>query len=101
MKRSMENRVKALQKKNDVRVDTERKLVLLLSGQDKHFPKANDLGNKSWGVIDFLVNIQGYKVVEVDKFNMKKHKKDELSVQDILAIAALGVSGSEELAVVG
>ena len=58
--------LKSLRKKNDVRVNGN--LVLILNGKNKKFPKHNDLGNGSWGKIDFLVNHCGYHTMNVSEF---------------------------------
>lgn len=51
-----------LRKKHDVRV-TQNKEVLVLNGKSNkgQFQPQNDLGNGSWGKIDFLVNHCGYR----------------------------------------
>lgn len=56
----------ALKKKHDVML-TSNKEVLLLTGQNPKYPKSNDLGNGSWGKIDFLVNHCGFRKVYTDK----------------------------------
>ena len=64
----------ALSLKNDVKVD--RKVIMILSdfvyknnGQKIENPKKkHDLGNGSWGKIDFLVNHHGYSFFHVSDF---------------------------------
>jgi len=58
-----------LRKKNDVRV-TQDGFVLVLNGKSTkgQFQKQNDLGNRSWGKIDFLVNHRGYKLLFTSEF---------------------------------
>lgn len=60
--------LKALSKKRDVRVNRQSKEVYLLTGTNPHYPKSDDLGNSSWGKIDFLVNHCGYRKIPTDKF---------------------------------
>ena len=54
-----------LRKKHDVRV-TQNKEILVLSRKSKQ--KQHDLGNGSWGKIDFLVNHCGYRQIFVSDF---------------------------------
>lgn len=54
-----------LRKKHDVRI-TQNKEILVLSQFAKN--KLNDLGNGSWGKIDFLVNYCGYRQYFVKDF---------------------------------
>lgn len=51
-----------LRKKHDVRV-TQNKEVLVLNGKSNkgQFQPQHDLGNGSWGKIDFLINHCGYR----------------------------------------
>lgn len=60
--------LRSLAKKRDVRVDSNVKVVQVLTGLDRKFPAHNDLGNGSWGKIDFLCNYQGYRQIFVDRF---------------------------------
>lgn len=56
-----------LWKKHDVKIiGTD---ICILNGTDPKFPKKNDLGNNSWGKIDYLKNYCDYKVINVSKFN--------------------------------
>lgn len=62
--------IRSLSKKKDVKIDVTGKVVFVLKRESVHAVK--DLGNKSWGKIDFLCNYQGYKlnrVVELPKIN--------------------------------
>lgn len=62
---------RALGKKHDCSIDYSNMRVLVLTGNSnnpKATPKKNDLGNGSWGKIDFLVNHKGFAKVMVDKF---------------------------------
>ena len=66
--------LRGLGRKNDVRIDGFRVLVLTDKVLDKNgtsIPnpeKMNDLGNKSWGKIDFLTHYCNYNVVKVNSF---------------------------------
>ena len=64
--------LKALKFKNDCRVDSNRRQIYVLDA-DKLSPKGkaqlkNDLGNKSWGKIDFLINYCKYHRAFVEEF---------------------------------
>lgn len=59
--------LKALSKKRDVRVNRTTKEIYFLTGSNPHYPKNNDLGNSSWGKIDFLTNYAGYRLIPTDK----------------------------------
>lgn len=58
--------LRSLTQKKDVKVDKYRKEVFTLNG--KIWPRSNDLGNKSWGKIDYLVNYQNYRHYSVAEF---------------------------------
>lgn len=60
--------LRSLSQKRDVRVDPRKKEVQTLNGRGKQYPKTNDLGNKSWGKIDYLVNYQEYRHYSVSEF---------------------------------
>lgn len=45
--------IRTLSKKNDCRINGNT--IYVLNGKDPKTPKANDLGLKSWGHIDFLI----------------------------------------------
>ena len=55
-----------LRQKNDVKVIASEKVIYLLNDLSKK--KQNDLGNSSWGKIDFLVNHCGYRKYFVSDF---------------------------------
>lgn len=59
--------LRALSKKRDVRVNRNNREVYLLTGSNPHYPKSDDLGNGSWGKIDFLTNYCGYRLIPTDK----------------------------------
>lgn len=54
----------ALSRKNDIKIDGDH--LQILSDENKF--KVHDLGNKSWGRIDFLVNYCGYSNYFVEEF---------------------------------
>lgn len=60
--------IKALSRKHDCRVDPTRKTVMTLNGKDPKHSKSNDLGNGSWGKIDYLVNHNGFIHYSVSSF---------------------------------
>lgn len=67
----IENQVlKMLYTKNDVRVNADKREVEVLNGASSKpkFHKKSDLGIKSWGKIDFLVNCCGYRLYWVAEF---------------------------------
>lgn len=77
MKKHSETEVcRQLAKKNDCKVHQSHRTVEILSDtvHDKEqntIPnpkKKHDLGNKSWGRIDFLVNYCGYRTRYVSEF---------------------------------
>lgn len=66
--------IRSLSKKHDVNIDTNLNTIEILTGKDaKH-----DLGNKSWGKIDFLCNYQGFHIMKVIKLSRQNYKKDEV-----------------------
>ena len=64
--------LKALKGKSDCRVDSNRRMILVLDAdnltQKGKAQLKNDLGNKSWGKIDFLTNFCRYQKAFVDEF---------------------------------
>ncbi len=66
MKDVTQHRINQLKKKQDIRVDVNTNTLTFLTGNMQ--PKQNDLGNKSWGVISFLINKLGMKVEFADTF---------------------------------
>ena len=72
---SIDEVLKALYRKRDVKVNVQTETILVLSdkvyikGETVSNPaKSWDLGNKSWGKIDFLINHKGFYISYVDKF---------------------------------
>ena len=61
--------LRALNKKNDCLISETDKIVFILTGKSKK----NDLGNKSWGKIDFLVNCCGFGLNRVEEFTKPKY----------------------------
>ncbi|GEM_PF-3369855 len=66
-KHNVEEAIRSLSNKHDIKIDVNKKTIYIkpdfiysqgqkISNPDKH----NDLGNKSWGKIDYLVNHNGY-----------------------------------------
>lgn len=68
-KHTMDEVIRSLSKKKDVKVDPNLKVVEILNTPFK----SNDLGNGSWGKIDFLVNHLGFQKVYVEEFSKTKH----------------------------
>lgn len=61
--------LRAIGKKHDARIFGVR--ILVLNGKDSKSPKVNDIGIKVWGMIDGLVNYQGYRQHFVSNFKEK------------------------------
>lgn len=55
----------SLSRKKDVRI-LEGGLIAVLSPNSPH--RTNDLGNGSWGRIDYLCKVAGFRLVRVRKF---------------------------------
>lgn len=66
LKYSEDGVLKSLRKKNDVKVNPTSKTIEVLKNDAKN--KHNDLGNGSWGKIDFLTKNCGYKQFYVTAF---------------------------------
>ena len=58
-KHDEETAVKALNRKQDCKVNMVQRTITLASAGHR----VNDLGNKSWGKIDFLTRYKGYKIL--------------------------------------
>ena len=69
---NLEEVVKFLSKKRDCKLDLTNERVYALTGDTEKDPKAqakyDDLGNGSWGRIDFLTNHSGWALIKVEKF---------------------------------
>ena len=61
--------LRALNKKNDCLISETDKIVFVLIGRGKK----NDLGNKSWGKIDFLTRYCNFTLNEVEEFTKPKY----------------------------
>lgn len=58
-----------LRKKHDVRITPEKEILVLNGKSNKgQFQKKDDLGNGSWGKIDFLVKHCGYRQMFVSEW---------------------------------
>lgn len=67
MKKHDENQdIRSLSKKKDIRFNFKTYTMEILNNGANN--KANDLGNGSWGKIDFLVNHCGWKRYFVSQF---------------------------------
>ena len=66
-KHTVDEVLRALDRKHDCKVVYNRVYIL------KSKESFNDLGNKSWGKIDFLCNHNGYTLVKTDKLPVYKH----------------------------
>ena len=65
MAHTEERALKQLSKKRDCRVYGKRIVVLSNNSKERH----NDLGNKSWGKIDYLVKAHDYILYRVPDFS--------------------------------
>ena len=59
--------LRTLGKKQDCRIDERELVIEIMKGNNQK----HDLGNKSWGKIDFLREIEGYTVLHVVKFTSR------------------------------
>lgn len=64
---SVDEVLRDLSRKHDVKVFGNTIQVLNQYATNK----INDLGNKSWGKIDFLKNFNGFRLLFVEKFDAK------------------------------
>lgn len=58
-----------LRRKKDISINPSSKTIQVRQGESAQ----NDLGNKSWGMIDFLQSQSSYHVQRVKKFAHKVH----------------------------
>ena len=65
--------LRALNKKNDCLVSETDKIVFVLVGRGKK----NDLGNKSWGKIDFLIHYCNFTLNKVEEFSKPKYYENK------------------------
>ena len=57
--------LRQLGQKNDCFVDPNTLTIQVLVGKNQK----HDLGNKSWGKIDYLQKVHDFSVIKVDKFS--------------------------------
>lgn len=74
--------IRSLNKKNDIKIDSRDGIIYILANGSKS--KINDLGNGSWGKIDFLVNYHGFFIRYVSELPKKGREKSELISNIIL-----------------
>lgn len=67
-KHTMDEVVRSLSKKRDCKIDLKRQVIEILTKSEKSTP-TNDLGNGSWGKIDFLCNYKGFVKIFVTEFS--------------------------------
>ena len=60
--------LRSLSQKHDIKINTDVQVIEVLSGKDPKFQTFHDVGNNSWGKIDFLVNHCGWSQINVDRF---------------------------------
>ena len=63
----LEEVLRTLKKKKDLIVDPKITFIYMLK-----FPEAKDIGNGTWGKIDFLTKFCRYKILKVDKLPNQK-----------------------------
>ena len=98
MKHNPAKAVRSLSQKNDCRIYGNK--IYILSDKVWHSEKKKkilnplkrcDLGNKSWGKIDFLVKYADYKVIVVNDFD-KQTMKNASEYDDSLACRYLALT---------
>lgn len=67
-KHNLEEVLNSLRKKHDCRII--EKTIFLLNGCSKNpqFKKSDDLGNGSWGKIDYLTKVHNYRTTYTSEF---------------------------------
>ena len=70
--KSIDEVIRSLSKKRDVKINTSNKEVNIVKQDDTYANQ--DLGNGSWGKIDYLVNYCGYRVYFYDASDFQKLK---------------------------
>lgn len=65
-KHQLDEVLRSLGKKQDCKINGSS--ILVLNGKGKKHKKNHDLGNGSWGRIDYLVNYCGYTKYFVSEF---------------------------------
>jgi len=66
-KHNVDEVISSLSRKKDIRIKRGSKIIEVLRDQSER--KTHDLGNASWGKIDFLVNHNGFIINNVLKFS--------------------------------
>lgn len=61
--------IKFLSKRRDCRCNPKTKVIEVLRSNGSNPPRTNDLGNKSWGRIDFLVKYNDWTQIYVQRFS--------------------------------
>lgn len=69
-KHKMDEVLRKLSRKNDCKVFPYHHIVEVLGIEARG--KSNDLGNGSWGLIDYLINHSGYRLLWVNKFTERE-----------------------------
>lgn len=63
--------IRSLSQKRDCKIISNKYgggTIYILNGKSHKYPKSNDLGNGSWGKIDFLCNHKGFIFIYVSEF---------------------------------
>jgi len=60
--------LRSLSQKHDIKINTDVQVIEVLSGKDPKFQTFHDVGNNSWGKIDFLCNHHRWRQIYVDRF---------------------------------
>lgn len=61
---------KALSRKHDVKIDVNKGIIEILHNGANF--KSNDLGNSSWGKIDYLIKHHRFMLIKVEEFTRDK-----------------------------
>ena len=69
MKHDTDSAIRSLSRKRDVRINPSKKIIKILSNDAPR--KTNDIGNGSWGRIDYLIHQQGFSLIKVNKHAKK------------------------------
>lgn len=65
---SLDEVLRSLGKKHDCQVNPQMRVIRILNPKAKPCNAINDLGNKSWGKIDYLCHYCGYSWYHVTQF---------------------------------
>ncbi len=60
--------IRSLSKKNDISVDSRRKVIEVVKN-------SSNVGNGSWGKIDYLCNYHGYRAILTNGMIARKERK--------------------------